>query len=180
MTVATAGAAERYARAALEVAQKERDVEGWAADIARLEEAFSDPQVATVFENPRVDQGKRVGLALSLAPDGLKPERLNFLKLLVIGGRIGALPQVRTIFESLVAEAAGRVQVDVVVASDPSAADRERITSLISKRTGRETAIRFQVDPSILGGIVIRQGDHVNDGSVRRRLEELRTELVSQ
>ena len=179
MTTAIGGAPHRYAQAAFEVAVKQRDVEGWLEDLRRLEKRFSG-EFLDLFDNPRLDDGPRVALALTLAPDDLSPERLNLLKLLALGKRLRELPRVRQAFEAMVAEALGRVEFDVVVADEPDAEERARIEALVSESCGRDSSVRFTVDPAIIGGIVIRRGDHVIDGSVRRRLEELREQLVSQ
>jgi F-type H+-transporting ATPase subunit delta len=180
VTTGAAGPAKRYAQAAFAVAREQRDMKGWREDLARLEELFADDDVVELFDNPRLDPGRRVALAVSIAPEDLKPERLNLLKLLVLSGRLGALAEVRRQFEALVAESENRLELEVVVAREPDEEDRSRIEKQLSARTGRRTTVEFRVDPSILGGIVIRQGDHVSDGSIRRRLEELTEQLISQ
>jgi F-type H+-transporting ATPase subunit delta len=51
---------------------------------------------------------------------------------------------------------------------------------LLTERIGRETRVNVHIDPAIIGGIIVRQGDRVTDGSVRRRLQELRAQLIAQ
>jgi ATP synthase F1 delta subunit len=69
--------------------------------------------------------------------------------------------------------------VGVISARDVDEAEKDRITGLLSERLGTDTAVRLRVDPAIIGGLIVRQGDRVTDGSVRRRLAELRQELVA-
>mgnify|MGYP003623073754 CR=1 FL=1 len=179
MTTAGGGSAQRYARAAFEVATEKRDVKGWETDLDTLEGILSEPSVALALENPRLDGGRRIALVLSLLPPDFNQERSNFVKLLVVGGRTRMISQVRGEFQSLVDDAAGRIELDLVVAVELSTDDRVAITRELSDKMGREVKVNVRVDPEIIGGLIIRRGDHVVDGSVRRRLAEMREELLA-
>ena len=179
MTKASQGAAQRYAMAAFEVASEKRDRKGWQADLESLEVILTHPGVALALENPRLDTGGRIGLVLSLLPDGFNQERANFAKLLVLGGRTGLITEIRAEFQALVDDAEGRVELDVVVADQLSDADQQAITRELSGKVGREVKVNVRVEPDIIGGLIIRRGDHVIDGSVRRRLAEMREELLA-
>jgi F-type H+-transporting ATPase subunit delta len=180
MTTASTGAARHYAEAVFQVAREQHDVKGWRDDLLLVEEILGDESVAAAFGNPRLDDGRRVALAISLFGDRLKDERLNFVKLLVLNRRFDLISQVRADFDALIDEAEGRVELDVISARELPAEDREHISRMLSERTGRETRVNVRIDPRIMGGVIIRQGDRVTDGSVRRRLEELRAQLVAQ
>jgi F-type H+-transporting ATPase subunit delta len=173
------GSARRYAQAAFEVARAKKDLRGWQADLEQLEVLLTDPQVALALENPRLDTQRRIGLALSLAPTDLAPERSNFLKLLVLAHRTNEIAEIRDEFQAMVDEAEGRTELDLVVAAKLSAADEKTLTAELAEKLGREVKVNVQVDPEIIGGLIIRQGDHVTDGSVRRRLAEMREELLA-
>ncbi len=179
MTQAAGGPAHRYARAAFEVAVAKHDLNGWLADLEKLEVVLGDPDVALALENPRLDDGKRVALALSLAPDRLNQERSNFVKLLVLGRRTNLISEIRSDFQAMVDEAEGRTELEVIVSAELSAADLKTITAELTEKMGQEVKINVRVDPEILGGLIIRHGDHVVDGSVRRRLAEMREELLA-
>lgn len=172
-------AARHYAKAAFEVAKEKHQVPGWRSDLAQLEQIFADPDVTLAFANPRLDDRRRIGLALALLPEGLDRDRANFVKLLVVGRRTDLAGAIRDRFEALVAEDEGRTELRLTLASDLPAAGRRRLTELLSEKLGREVTVEFDVDPALIGGIVIRQGDRVTDGSVRRRLSEMRESLVS-
>ena len=179
MSNSSSGSARRYAQAAFEVAEAKRDLKGWTADLERLEAVLTDPAVALALENPRLDTGRRIGLALSLAPDNLNQERSNFLKLLVLAHRTNLITAIRTDFQAMVDEAEGRTELDLVVAAKLSAADEKALAGELAAKLGREVKVKVTVDPEIIGGLIIRQGDHVTDGSVRRRLAEMREELLA-
>jgi len=174
-----AGSARRYAQAAFEVAVDKHDVKGWLADLNTLEAILTDADVALALENPRLDTGKRVGLALSLLPNAFNQERANFLKLLVLGARTNLIGEIKAAFQGLVDEAEGRVELQLTVPNDLSSSDQQAITQELSDKMGRAVKVNVTVDPAIIGGAIIRHGDHVVDGSVRRRLAEMREELLA-
>ena len=83
-------------------------------------------------------------------------------------------------YQALGDEAEGRVHAEVTLARAPSDADREARVADLSRRLGRTVVPHVTVDPAILGGVVVKVGDTVMDGSVRRRLATLRRSLVQQ
>ncbi len=179
MTEENVGVARSYARAAFEVATEKRAIKGWRQDLDRLVEIFADTEVATAFDNPRLDDGKRIGLALGLLPDGFDIDRANFVKLLVLARRTSVIATIGDQFEALVAEAEGRTELEVIVAREVTDAGRVRLGKLLGDRLGRDVELDVRVDPDIIGGVIVRQGDRVADGSVRRRLNEMRQELLA-
>ena len=179
MTDTSGATARRYAEAAFAVAEEQKDVRGWERDLEVLEIILVSPQAVQLFENPRLDDAKRAALATAIAPDELAADRKNFLKLLVLNRRVDVIGEIRREFEALVGEAEGRVDLEVTTATEPSADERKEISDLLAARTGRETRVDIKVDPRIIGGVIIRQGDRVTDGSVRRRLTELREQLLA-
>lgn len=179
MTEQNVGVARSYARAAFEVATEKRAIKGWRQDLDRLVEILTDAEVAAAFDNPRLDDGKRIGLALGLLPDGLDSDRANFVKLLVLARRTRLIATIRDQFEALVADAEGRTELEVIVAREVTDAGHTRLGKLLSEKLGRDVELDVRVDPGIIGGIIVRQGDRVADGSVRRRLNEMRQELLA-
>jgi F-type H+-transporting ATPase subunit delta len=171
--------ARSYAKAAFEVATEKHDVPGWRRDLERLVEIFTDPEVAQAFENPRLDDAKRFALAIGLVPDDLDQDRANFVKLLVLSHRTGMIGAIRDAFEALVSEAEGRTELEITLATDVDQDGRAQLQRLLSEKLGRDVELDLRVDPGILGGIIVRLGDRVADGSVRRRLEEMREELLA-
>jgi F-type H+-transporting ATPase subunit delta len=171
--------ARSYARAAFEVARSKHDVKGWHEDLEILDGIFTDEDVATAFANPQLDDGKRIGIALALLPDDFNAERANFVKLVVLARRTDLFPEIVAEFEALVAEAEGRTELELVVARPIDDDARGRFEKLLSEKLGRTVTLEIRVDPALVGGAVIRQGDHVTDGSVRRRLTEMRQELLA-
>ena len=179
MTDSTGAVARRYAEAAFAVAEEQKDLRGWERDLATFGQILTSPEVAQLFSNPRLDDAKRAALASAVVPDDTAADRKNFVKLVVLNGRVGAIAEIRREFDALVAESEGRVDVEVTTATEPDTAARKQITDMLAERTGRETRVDIKVDARILGGLIVRQGDRVTDGSVRRRLAELRQQLLA-
>jgi F-type H+-transporting ATPase subunit delta len=143
------GAAKRYAKAVFEVAQSEGRIEHWEHSLARLHELFSDPKVAEVLSNPTIAASERMQFVAE-SPHLVDPEATNFAKLLIESNRVR--------------------DIDGIV---------DRITKDLSKRLNKEVKLRVEVDPRILGGLKLQYGDHVVDGTVATKLQQLRRRLVA-
>ncbi len=107
------------------------------------------------------------------------PKVLNLIALLLRRGRIEELPRVAAEFRRLDDERQG---VTHATATSAAALTRDEVSALterLEQTTGGRVALDIQVDPSLLGGLVVRVGDRLIDGSVRGRLERLRNQLVS-
>ncbi|MDH5537493.1 MAG: F0F1 ATP synthase subunit delta, partial [Betaproteobacteria bacterium] len=91
--------------------------------------------------------------------------------------RLALLPEIVELYEALRAEAEAVIEADVTSAYALSETEQEKIRAALRRRLGREVRITTYVDASLLGGIVIRAGDLVIDGSVRGRIAALATHL---
>ncbi len=175
---ATGSSARRYAEAAWELAQRDRTVDTWRGDLQRAAAAFAEPRIAEILRNPTVPVDERVRLVEGVS-GRLAPRTLNLLALLLQRGRIELLPQVAAEFQRLVDLAAGVTRAFVTTAAPLGADELRRLRDRLAQLTGGTIEMTTQVDPGILGGVVVRLGDRMIDGSVRGRLERLRSQLVS-
>lgn len=171
--------ARSYAQALLELAVKDEDTEGYVRAIQELAEWLRrEARFQRFLETPRVriadkKEALRRGLERSV------PERfLRFLYVVLDKGRQRLIPQIATEFSGLVDAHLGRVNVEVTLAAPADGALTNRLAAEIEKREGRTVVLRFRVDPEILGGVILRVGDRVLDGSLRRRLLGLRKSLL--
>jgi F-type H+-transporting ATPase subunit delta len=98
--------------------------------------------------------------------------------LLSENGRLDFLPEIASQFEELKAEAENVVDAEVCSAADLDERQRERLAAALRKRLGREVRLHCSVDPSLVGGAIVRSGDLLIDGSLKGRLERLETELT--
>jgi F-type H+-transporting ATPase subunit delta len=170
--------ARPYAQAAFEEAQKLADLKGWSEALVSLAEAICHPEVRAVVTSPRVAKSKVESLMDSLLGGQAKVQQRNFVRVLVDNQRLLLLPEIVAIFEALRAEAEKTVNVVVDSAFELSAAQQEKIISSLKVRMGREIKLVCKINKELLGGVVIRAGDKVIDGSARTRLGEMANALA--
>jgi F-type H+-transporting ATPase subunit delta len=170
--------ARPYAQAAFEEAQKLSDLKGWSEVLLALAEAVTYPEIRNVISSPRVVKAQLDGLLVDVLGGKLKPQQVNFIKVLAENQRLLICPEIASIFEVLKSEAEKSVDVQVDSAFELSAAQQDKIVSSLKKRMGREIKLTCKVNKELLGGVVIRAGDKVIDGSARTRLSEMATALA--
>jgi len=170
--------ARPYAQAAFEEAQKLADLKGWSEVLVSLAEAICHPEVRAVVTSPRVAKLQVENLMEGLLGGQAKVQQRNFVRVLVDNQRLLLLPEIVAIFEALRAEAEKTVNVVVDSAFELSAAQQEKIISSLKARMGRKIKLVCKVNKELLGGVVIRAGDKVIDGSARTRLGEMANALA--
>jgi F-type H+-transporting ATPase subunit delta len=170
--------ARPYAQAAFEEAQKLADLKGWSELLFSLAEAVCYPEVRAVITSPRVLKAQIEKLMEGFLDSKAKVQQRNFVRVLVDNQRLLLLPEIVALFEALRAEAEKTVNVVVDSAFELSVAQQDKIVSSLKKRLGREIKLVCKVNKELLGGVVIRAGDKVIDGSARTRLEEMANALA--
>jgi F-type H+-transporting ATPase subunit delta len=170
--------ARPYAQAVFEEAQKLADLKGWSDVLVSLAEAAVHPEVGALITNPRVSKAQLESLMDGLLGAQAKTQQRNFVRVLVDNQRLAVLPEIAAIYETLRAEAEKTVNVVVDSAFELSAAQQEKIVSSLKARLGREIKLVCKVNKELLGGVVIRAGDKVIDGSARTRLGEMANALA--
>lgn len=171
--------ARPYALAAFDEARKQNDLKGWSDVLLTAADAVENAQMRTLITSPRVPKQQLQDLFLALCGgDKLSKQTRNFIKILVEGQRLVLLPEITAMFEVMRAEAEKSVDVVVTSAFDLNDAQKQKITAAMKKRLGREIRLNCETNPKLLGGIVIRAGDKVIDGSARTHLTELANALA--
>lgn len=169
--------ARRYAQGAFQLAREEHDLDGWRAEIARLDALLNDGVLKAAFANPAVSLARRMALARRLGP-ALKPGTANLLRLLIEHQRTTEMPAIRREFERLADEASGLLDVTLTTAVDLDERDRQRYERELADRLGRQVRAHYRREPPLIGGALIQIGDRVVDGSLRTQLRRLRQELA--
>jgi F-type H+-transporting ATPase subunit delta len=169
--------ARRYAQAYFDLARQGKDIAGWREGLQGATATLLQPEVSATLRDPRLSQAERVALVGELLRETPQPAR-NLVRLLVERGRIAVLPLILERFDALADRESGVVRAEVVTAVPVSPALEATISRTLSERLGGEVQTQVRQDPSILGGLVIRIGDRVIDGSVRTRLTQLQTALA--
>lgn len=166
--------ARPYVLAAFDEARKNNDLKAWSDFLLIASSALDDVQIRTLVKSPRVQKKQLQELFIALCGgEKLNQKISNFIKLLVEGQRLILLPEIAVMFEEMRYEAEKIVDVVVTSAFELNETQKQKITAAMKKRLGREIKLNCETNQNLLGGIVIRAGDKVIDGSARTRLTEL-------
>jgi F-type H+-transporting ATPase subunit delta len=130
-----------------------------------------------VLLSPRVPKPAKVRLMSAALQSTPKPFRL-FVEAVVKRGRAPLLPEIAAEYEQLLDRKLGRVRAQVTLAREPDGALRQAIERDLSRALDQQVIAKYTTDPGILGGTIVRVGDRIYDGSVRRRMARLRRQLV--
>ncbi|KFF50415.1 ATP synthase F0F1 subunit delta [Gammaproteobacteria bacterium MFB021] len=173
--------ARPYAKAAFEFARDKQALQAWSQSLALAAQVAGNADVGErVLGNPRLTAADKTRLLLEVCGDDLDDTSVqNFLHLVGEKGRLAALPDIFEEFEALRAQEEKRVDVTIVSAFDLDEAQQNVLAEALKKRLNREISITTQVDRELLGGVILRTGDTVIDGSVRGRLQRLREALTA-
>jgi len=171
--------ARPYAKAAFEYARDANALAQWSAGLIKAAEIVADPRVAAATKSPRWTAAELVGLITDVAGAKLDAKLANFVRVLADNRRLALLPEIAARYETLRAAAENTVDVDVVSATALDAAQQEKLNASLSTRLKRRVRMRISVDPTLLGGLTVRAGDLVIDGSLKGRLQRLATDLTS-
>ena len=172
--------ARNYAEALFELGERSGNVERYADLIDAVAAAVEQtPQVEAVLMSPRVPKAEKVrllGAALRQTPR----EFVLFLQALVRRGRQQILRPVAPEYMNLLDQKMDRVRAGVTLARTPDERLKRSIQEALSRQLGKQVIPAFSVDPEILGGAIVRVGERVLDGSLRRRMTKLRRQLLSR
>ncbi|HEX2585119.1 MAG TPA: F0F1 ATP synthase subunit delta [Steroidobacteraceae bacterium] len=169
--------ARPYARAAFEYAQSHNALKTWSDALTIAAAVVADTNVAKLLNNPGVSPAQIVDLIADIAGSKLDTSARNFVATLAANRRLALLPHIATMYEAMRADVENRAQVDVTSAAPLNEAQQQRLASALKKRLNRDVQLSLSVDPTLIGGAVIRCGDMVIDGSVKVRLARLATEV---
>ena len=173
------GTARRYAEAAFEIAQRDDSMEAWTAAFAIAEGRLVDPRVMRLLSNPSVPAASRIDVLERIVGDDVTGAQRNLLALMVRRGRFEQLPAVIREFRRLYRLREGIVEATVTSATALDAAEVGALQARLEAMTGKGIELSQAVDPDLLGGLLVRVGDQLIDGSARGRLERLRTDLTN-
>ena len=172
--------ARRYAEAGFQIAQRDGTVDQWLSQLEVLADAAADAQIVRRLEDPAVPyEARREALLGALGPDVL-PQVRNLLELILRRRRVEMLGRIGREFRRLYNRQAGVVEATAISATQLSADEVQALQERVERLAGGRVELNFEIDPTLLGGVQLRLGDRLIDGSVRGRLERLRNELAAR
>jgi F-type H+-transporting ATPase subunit delta len=167
-----------YARSLYEAAQDANKVDDVREQLGQLADALQEDRDLQVFLFSPYFSSEEKKEGLHKAISGADDLIVNFLELLVENHRMPALFRIRREFEALWDAEHKRLPVEITSAVELDDKVVKQIGDKIGEQTGQQVELSTQVDPDVLGGLVVRVGNTVLDASIRYRLEQLRKQVA--
>jgi F-type H+-transporting ATPase subunit delta len=136
-----------------------------------------DPGLAGLITSPKLDRSQMADLLIDIGDGRLSDEGQNLVRLLAANRRLAVLPEIAEMFEIHKAEHQGTIDVHVTAAFPLNIAQEQQLETALKHKLGRDIRITSEQDPELIGGLRLRAGDMVIDGSVAGQLEKLANEL---
>jgi len=172
--------ARNYAEALFELGERLDQTERFAELMAALSTAIlSDRTIRVAIESPRVSKTAKQRMLEKALRDFAPLAFVRFLGAVIKRSRQELLPIINDQYSVLVDEKFNRLRAGVTLAREPDEALREAVRVRLSEVTGKEVIPHFRTDPAILGGLILRLGDRIIDGSLRRRMMTLKRQLLA-
>ncbi len=168
--------AKRYAQAAFNIAVDQGNPEAWEGSLADISQAFESEEFGAFLENAKVPLDKKTQAIQASFPK-VDPLLLNLLNLMVAKGIAARMPEVLLAYRQLLDQHRGREQAEVVSAIPLEEAERQQVVGFLEELAQVNVVLESRVDPSILGGLVIRIGNKLIDGSTRSKLHTMSENL---
>lgn len=163
---------KRFAQAVFGLALERGRLDQWAADLGVINEALRSPELKAFLDHAKVPLSQKVRTIEEVAPS-VDPLMRNLLSLLVSRGIVELFREVSKEYHRLLDKFKGRVQVEVVSAVPLENGEKERLARFLTELVQKEIVLESRVEPSVLGGLLIKIGDRLIDGSTRSRLSDL-------
>ena len=170
------GVAERYATALFELALESDPIDSIRADLAKFQALLVEsPELTRLVRSPVFTaETQEKALAAVLARAGIGGVAANFLRVVAGNRRLFAVGDIIKGFDALVARHKGEVSAEVTVAEPLSDAHLAEVKDALTKVTGKDVTVDVKVDPSIIGGLIVKLGSRMVDSSLRTKLHALK------
>jgi len=165
--------ARPYAKAAFQFAEEKGQLAEWSTMLSFTAAVVEDSVVAGILDDPKLTTDQQLEMFTQICADQLDEGGKNFVALLAGNKRLFALSAISELYEKLKAEKEQSVDVKIISAFDVTADQVTNLGNALKKRLDRQVNIESEVDRSLIGGLIIRAGDIVIDGSVRGKLAKL-------
>ncbi|MBT3326292.1 MAG: ATP synthase F1 subunit delta [Gemmatimonadales bacterium] len=171
--------AKNYAETLFELAHRNDGLEQYGQALHTVADLINqDSKFRAFLETPRIDDGDKKDVVRSAFGDALPKHVVNFVMVAIDKRRQRLLRAISSAYNLLLDAHMGREHVEVTVAREVDESTKQMIAEGLSKAFGKEAIPHIRVKPEILGGLLVRTGDTIYDGSVRRRLEGMRRKML--
>ena len=165
--------ARGYAQALFQVARAEGALEQVEDELFRFARTLeNENRLREALTDISLPPEHRTKMVQELLGDKASPHTVNTISFLVQQGRARDLPKIIDSLVQLAAEERAKAVAEVRTAVQLDEAERDKLRDAITKATGKQVELKVIVDPNVIGGLLVRVGDQVFDGTVRRRLQQ--------
>jgi F-type H+-transporting ATPase subunit delta len=171
--------ARPYAKAAFMSARDSKSLAEWSRALQVSAGMSLNARIADLLTDPGFGEDKVVGMFAGAGGEKIDQHWQNFVRLLAENKRLELLGDIAEQFELLRAQFENELTVEVTSAVALSDEQKTAMAASLKKRFKRDVRMTNAVDPSLLGGAVIRAGDQIIDGSIKGRLQRMATDLAS-
>ncbi|OLS61588.1 F0F1 ATP synthase subunit delta [Pseudomonas putida] len=171
--------ARPYAKAAFEHAQAQQQLANWSAMLGLAAAVSQDDTMQRLLKAPRLTSAQKAATFIDVCGDKFDAQARNFIHIAAENDRLLLLPEISAQFELYKAELEKSVDVEVTSAFALNQEQQDKLAKVLSARLNREVRLHATEDSALIGGVVIRAGDLVIDGSVRGKLAKLAEALKS-
>ena len=171
--------ARPYAVAAYKRAKETGSTAKWADSLAFLAALMKDSRIHQAATNPKTTKEQFITAFLGLCQGQLDTEGENFVRLLVANGRLGLVGSICEQFEQYRADEEGYIAADVYTAYRLEDPEIDQLTTVLRKAMGKEPRFTIWIDPTLIGGVLIKAGDRVIDASIRGQIQRLAKRLYN-
>ena len=173
------GVSGRYATALFELARDEKSIDAVRGDLDRFAAMLADSEeLKRLVRSPVFSADVQAkALAAVLEKAGISGIAANFLKVLTANRRLFAVADVIRAFHALVARFKGEATADVTVAEALNEKNLDALKTALKSVTGKDVALNVNVDPSIIGGLVVKLGSRMVDSSLRTKLNSIKNAM---
>ena len=174
--------AKRYARALLMVAKEEGAIQSVDGELQRVGAILrAQGELWSLLNNPAFDTKERQELLREvLAPLSVSTPTLNLLFILIENNRFNLLFDIIDYYRTLCDEATGRIRARILTPHPMPIEEVELLKRRLAQITGREVVAEVSLDPPLIGGLVVKMGGLIIDGSIRGQLERMRERLEEE
>jgi F-type H+-transporting ATPase subunit delta len=167
-----------YAQALFSVAEAEGNLEDVEDELFRFGKIVeSQPELREPLTDPGLPADRKKAVVRELLGNKASSQTLSLVGFVVDQGRGKDIVKITDALAELAASRRHRAVAEVRTAVPLDATRKKRLVKALSDATGREVEVKTVVDPTVIGGVVVRVGDHVYDGTIRRKLEMAREQL---
>lgn len=168
--------AQRYSQAVFQFAEEKGELDRWQSDLNEITRLSEDVNVAAVLKDYKLSSEAKAGLLSKLLGD-INPLAMNLIRLLLARDSISMIGSISNKYNHLLDIRRGIERGEVITAVPLSDEDKTKLEERLSNIMDKKVFVQTKVDPSLLGGIVVKIGGKLLDGSTHSRLEALKSSI---